>query len=58
MENSINLLVYGYAHARDTGHSNLFIFALCNLLSLYFQTHYIYNCQLINFLSFDVCGVT
>ena len=35
-----------------------FYIALCNLLSLSLQTYYMYNYQLINFLSFDVCGVT
>ena len=53
---SINSLLYGYAHARDLGHSNFFYIALCNL-SLSLQTYYMYNYQLINFLSFDVCGV-
>ena len=54
----MNSVFYGYAHARDLGHSNFFYIALCNLLSLSLQTYYMYNYQLINFLSFDVCGVT
>ena len=57
-KNSMNSVFYGYAHARDLGHSNFFYIALCNLLSLSFQTYYMYNYQLINFLSFNVCGVT
>ena len=43
---------------REIWHSNFFYIALCNLLSLSLQTCYMYNYQLINFLSFDVCGVT
>ena len=41
-----------------TGHSNFFVFALCALLLLSLKPYYMYNYQLINFLSFDVCGVT
>ena len=51
-------MLYGYVHARETGHSNFFIFALCTLLLLSLNHYYMYNYSLINFLSFDVCGVT
>ena len=38
----MNSVFYGYAHARDLGHSNFFYIALCNLLSLSLQTYYMY----------------
>ena len=50
--------LYGYAHARETGHSNFFIFALYTLLLLSLKLYYMYNYSLINFLSFDLCGIT